>query len=162
MAKKDKAIQKIMADKKKKKGMSLKARLVFIVGLFLSLLFLPTSMLLFVGLLPSVAAFLIGKRVSTIVAMNLAGCIPFVFKLWSSENDFDTSVQIFSNPNYLVVMYMAAAFGYLIEWVVTGIVASFLYQKGINRMKDIRKRQEVLIEQWGQEVSGKISSDDHT
>lgn len=144
---------------KKKSGLSMKIRLMLIVLSVMSIIFLPTSMLLFFGMLPSLVAVFIsfrgrGARASTVTAMNLAGCIPFVFKLWSSENNFEASIDILTSSNAMMIMYLAAAFGYMIDWVVTGIVSSFLYQKGIARMKAIKKRQAELIDQWGPEVSG--------
>lgn len=140
--------------------MGAKGLLFLILFVAMALIFLPTSILLFFGMLPSMAAFFasgrgIGARASTITAMNLAGCIPFVFKLWSTGNDFDTAVETVTNMNYMSIIYMSAAFGYMIDWVMTGLVSSFLYQKGVNRMKLIKKRQEVLIEQWGDSVAGK-------
>lgn len=157
------------AKEKKPKGkpgkLGLKGRLFLIIGVLIALVFLPTSMLLFFGMLPSIIAFFasgrgIGARASTITAMNMAGCIPFVFKLWSTGNDFEASVQIVTNIRYMSIIYLSAAFGYMIDWVMTGIVSSFLYQKGLNRMKAIKKRQEALIEQWGEGVSGKTPQDE--
>ena len=160
MAKKEKKPKK---DKKAKKAnagkLSFKARLLMVFVLMVGLVFLPTSMLLFFGMIPSMVAFFVsgrgyGARASTISAMNLAGCIPFVFKLWSMENDFESSFKIITNMNYMSIIYVSALFGYLIDWVMTGLMSSFLYQKGMNRMKSIKKRQELLIEQWGEGVSG--------
>ncbi len=149
------------AKKKSKKsgGITWKARIFLIVTTLLALLFLPTSMLLFFGMLPSLVAFFmsakgVGARASTVAGMNLAGCVPFVFKLWSMGNDFEASVDIVTNMNYMAIIYLAAAFGYMIDWVMTGIVSSFLYQKGLARMKAIKKRQKKLIDMWGHQVSG--------
>lgn len=157
MAKKEKK-------KKKKSGsdpnkLSARARIFLIALILLGLIFLPTSMLLFVGMMPSIVAVFIslrgkGARASTVSAMNIAGCIPYIFKLWSSGNDFDASFDIITDSQAVMVMYTAAAFGYMIDWVVTGLVSSYLYQKGMNRMKVIKKRQQILIEQWGREVAG--------
>lgn len=149
---------------KKKKGKSdklgFKARMMMVFAITIALIFLPTSMLLFFGMIPSMVAFFasgrgVGARASTITAMNMAGCIPFVFKLWATGNDFEASFEIITNMRYMSIIYLSAAFGYMIDWVMTGLMSSFLYQKGVNRMKTIKKRQEVLIEHWGQGVSGK-------
>ncbi len=155
-------------DKAKKKGkkasgkISFRARMFLIVLILLGLVFLPTSMLLFVGMMPSIVAVFIslkgkGARASTVSAMNIAGCIPYIFKLWSGGNDFDASFDIITDSQAIMVMYTAAAFGYMIDWVVTGLVSSYLYQKGMNRMKAIKKRQQVLIDQWGREVCGQAA-----
>ncbi len=131
-----------------------------VFAITIALIFLPTSMLLFFGMIPSMVAFFVsgrgrGARASTITAMNMAGCIPFVFKLWASGNDFEASFEIITNMRYMSIIYLSAAFGYMIDWVMTGVMSSFLYQKGVNRMKAIKKRQDVLVEQWGEGVAGK-------
>ncbi len=154
MAKKDKK------SKKNTKKMSLKGRLFMIASVLLGLAFLPTAMLLFIGMLPSIVAFFVadrknGVRTSTVAAMNVAGCIPFILKLWSGENNFEYSLGIITDPQSISVMYVSAAFGYMIDWVVTGLVSSFLYQKGMARMKAIKKKQAFLVSHWGDEVSGK-------
>ncbi len=160
MAKKDKKA-KAKTKKKSPGKMGMKARLFMVVGILVACVLLPTSLLLFIGLLPSIIAVLFsakgrGPRASTVFAMNVAGCVPFVFKLWAGANDFEASVEIITNMRYLSVIYMAAAFGYMIDWVVTGIVTSYLYQKGILRMKAIKKAQSKLVENWGTKVSGAL------
>lgn len=152
--------KKSKKSKKNNQKMSMKGRLFLIMFVLLGLAFLPTAMLLFVGLLPSIVAFFVGDkrngaRTSTIVAMNIAGCIPFILKLWSGENNFDYSLNIITDSQSISVMYVSAAFGYMIDWVVTGLVSSFLYQKGAARMKAVRKKQEFLMSHWGEGIAGK-------
>lgn len=161
MAKKDKEKKA----KRKKNGLSWKSRIFLIVLIMLGLVFLPTSTLIFFGMLPSLVAVFFslkgrGARASTVTAMNMAGCIPFVFKLWSSGNTFEIAFEILTDAQALAVMYTAAAFGYMIDWVVTGLVSSYLYQKGVRRMKDIKKRQAVLIENWGRGVAAGLDVGD--
>ncbi len=149
--------------KVKRKGIGLKGRFFLAVIVVAGLIFLPTSMLLLVGMLPSLVSVLfsskgVGAKSSTVAAMNLAGCAPFVLDLWSSGNDFEASVDILFSSQTIMVMYLAAAFGYMIDWVVTGLVSSFLYQKGILRMKDIRKRQKFIIKRWGAGVAGDVDT----
>ncbi len=111
-------------------------------------------------MLPSLFAFFTGVRgrgvrASTVAAMNLSGCVPFVFGLWAGGNDFETSLDIISNLQNVMIMYTAAAFGYMIDFVVTSLMSSFLYQKGRRRMKAIKERQKVIISLWGRGVAGK-------
>lgn len=164
MAKKDKK-KKGKIKKVKAKGLTWKNRLFIIALCLVALAFLPTSMLLVIGMFPSFVAILTsaggrGARASTVAAMNVAGCVPFVFKLWDSGNDFATSFDIVSNSKYISIMYVSAAFGYMIDWVVTGLVSSFLYQKGLGRMTAIKKRQDALVAHWGGAVSGGLVKDD--
>lgn len=154
------AKEKKKKQKPKKSGkLSWKVKLFLITFLLLAIVFLPTTMLLFVALLPSVSAVFfsdrgIGARASTVTAMNLAGVMPFVFKLWSTGNDFEASFEIITNARYITIIYLAAAFGYMIDWVITSLTSSFMYQRGLRRMETIKKRQEVLVTLWGEGVSG--------
>ncbi len=169
MAKKDKAKKK-SKDKPKGKGkpkangLGLKGRLFLISFVLLGVIFLPTSLLLLIGMFPSMIAFIYsmrgrGFRASTVVAMNLAGCIPFIFKLWSLGHTFEMSVEVLTGQNTIFIMYMAAAFGFMIDWVVTGLVSSYMYQKGVSRMKSIKKRQQVIIDSWGRGVASGLLPD---
>lgn len=158
--------------KKKKKAaktaggkMSMKARIFMIAFVLLGLAFLPTSMLLGVGMLPTVVVFFMGNRrngvrASTVAAMNAAGCIPFILKLWAGENNFEASMDIVTDSQSMLVIYVAAAFGYMIDWVVTGLVSSYLYQKGMGRMKAIQKKQAFLVSHWGEGITGKSDKGD--
>lgn len=151
---------KAKKNKVKRKSQSGGKRSLFLAFAVLAgLIFLPTSTLLFFGLLPTLVAFVTSikrqrSRTSTIAAANLAGCVPFVFKLWTNGNSFEASFDIITEPMNIVVMYGAAFFGYLLDWVVVGAVSSFLYQKAVLRLDAIKKRQQILAEEWGAEVSG--------
>lgn len=150
--------EKKKKSKKTKGKLGFKGKLLLAFFLAVAIAFLPTSLVLFVGMLPSLIILIFssnkGPRASTIAAMNLSGCIPFIFKLWSGPNDFEASVEIVTDPTSMSVIYLSAAFGYMIDWVVTGLVSSFLYQKGVNRMKAIKRRQSVIIDTWGEDVAG--------
>lgn len=152
-------------NKAKRGQLTFKGKLILIAFLLVSIAFLPTSLLLFIGMLPSLVILFFGSRkgprASTVAAMNLAGCIPFIIKLWSGANDFDASVEIVTDSLSIGVIYTCAAFGYMIDWVVVGIVSSYMYQKGLNRMKAIKKQQEKLIDVWGEQVaSGTMTKPD--
>lgn len=153
-----------MVGTKKKKSSSGASRLFLIFGLLTAAVFLPTTALLVVGMAPTPFAFLADRtkkknKVLTVGAMNLAGCSPFVFELWLGGHDFAKTVEIVSNVQAIVVMWTAAAIGYLINWSMTGIVSGFMYQRGLNREKAIVKRQQELIDRWGREVTGEIPLD---
>ena len=95
----------------------------------------------------------------TVGAMNMAGCAPFVMSLWAVANTPEYALRIITDPVAIIVMYSAAGLGYLIDWSMTGIVATFLTQKGKARVQDIEKLQAALVERWGPEVTGEIPID---
>ena len=147
--------------KKSKSGkMSWKLRLFMISAILVGVVFLPTTMIIVIGMVPTLVALLLGAsgrgaRASTVAGMNLAGCVPFVLKLWTSGNDFEASFDIITNTQAVAIMYTAGAFGFMIDFLVTSLVSAFLYQKGVLRMKAIKKRQAFLVSHWGEEVAGK-------
>lgn len=155
-----------MADKKKAKGRSSKKKLpvLGIAGFIAAVIFMPTTILLFFGMLPTVAAGFIdrsgkGIKALTVGAMNLAGCTPFLLELWTGGHTADLSLEIISDPRTIIVIYCAAAMGYLVDWAVSGIVKSLLLQKAKSRTKEIKDRQSYLVKRWGREVTGELPLD---
>jgi hypothetical protein len=151
---------------KKQKGGRWGARLFLVVGILMAAILLPSTVLLLVGMLPTVVAFLVDRsrkknKAFTVGSLNLAGCTPFLLDLWMQGHSFDQSMVIISNPTAIVVMYSAAAVGYVIDWAMSGLVANVLYQRGQARSKAIRKQREELIERWGKEVTGEEKLDQH-
>ena len=92
--------------------------------------------------------------------MNLAGCMPFLLELWTTDRTLDRAFSIILNPMAIIVIYSAAVVGYLIDWALSIMVASFLYDRGVSRKAAIEKRQQELIERWGREVTGSLPLDE--
>ena len=139
---------------------------MMVAALLMALVFLPTTFLLVIGMMPTVVAAIVDRsrrktKAITVGAINLAGCTPFLLEMWIQGQDFDKAVSVITNPTAITVMYMAAAVGYLVDWAMSGIVASVLYQRGLSRRTEIQKRQRALIERWGEEVTGNIPLDEH-
>lgn len=126
---------------------------------------LPTTLLLFLGMLPTLIVLLFDQtvnksRVVTVGAMNAAGCMPFVLELWSRGHTVNIALEYAINPRTIIVMYMAAGIGYMIEWVMTGLVAGIMVQKAKTRISEIEKRQNDLETRWGPEVTGEYQLDE--
>jgi len=152
--------------KKRSGKKSGKKQLFLISGLLMAVVFLPTTILLAVGMMPTFAAALVDRtkrktKAITVGAMNLAGCMPFMLELWTEGHNFEKAFSIFTDAKAIVVMYAAAAVGYLIDWAMTGIIAGFLLQRGKSRLKAIEKRQKELVERWGDEVTGEVVVDQY-
>lgn len=149
--------------KKKKRG------LPPIVGIFIlvmAVVFMPTTIILFFGMLPTVVAAVIdrtktGSRALTVGSMNLAGCTPFLFDLWMTGHDTAHALEIISDPLTIIVIYCASAVGYVIDWSMAGLVAALLVQRSRARLQDIDRHQARLIERWGPEVVGDIPLDEY-
>lgn len=150
--------------RKNRKALGWRGQVLLIAAMIAAVVFLPTTMILLVGMIPTVVAVLVDRtreRVKgmTVGAMNLAGCFPFIMDLWTSGHTPENAAQIAFQPLAITVMYAAAGLGYMIEWAMTGIVATFLTQKAIRRLQDIGVQQENLAARWGREVTGEIALD---
>lgn len=155
-----------MARKSKKKQRSFKLSLIVLALLLCGMVFSSIMIVLLIGMLPTLVAAIVdqskGKlKTLTVGFMNFAGCSPFMVETWGRGGGFDAAIDILTQPQAIVVMFMAAAMGYLIDWAMTGIVSSVMVQRGHARLKDINKHQNVLKDRWGAEVSGTIPLDEY-
>ena len=155
-----------MAGKKKKAKKKLDWRgQILLLGLFImSIVFLPTTILLFFGMMPTVVAAVIGRgregsRALTVGAMNFAGSFPFLLDIWTGENTIEQSGTMLFDPRTIVVMYCAAAVGYLVDWAVSGMVGNVMVQQAKSRITRIEELQADMEQRWGSEVTGDVPLD---
>lgn len=150
--------------RKKKTALGWQGQVLLIFMLLAALAALPTTVMLFLGMLPTAVAAFIDRtaektRVLTVGAMNLAGCSPFILQLWTSEHSIENSVMIVTDPRTIIVMYCAAGIGYMIDWTVSGLVGAFMVSRASSRREQIAKHQEEMVARWGREVTGEIPVD---
>jgi hypothetical protein len=150
----------------KKSVQNMQATIFTVAILVLAIVFLPSSLLLMIGMMPSLTVIFVDParartKVVTVGVMNLAGCVPFLLDLWTQGHSIDQALSIVADPMAIIVMYSAAAIGYLLDWSLSAIVAGILYQRGQARVVAIRKRQEELVARWGVEVTGHLALDEH-
>lgn len=140
-------------------------QILLIMILVLGGIFMPTTIMVCIGMLPTFVAFLTQKkdtriRALTIGAMNMAGCSPYLLQLWVEGHSFDNSFSIILDPRTIIIMYMCAAIGYVIDWAVTEFVSSLLYERGLKRKDEMKEHQEAMIERWGEKVTGRYELDE--
>ena len=146
---------------KKKSVQSSKARHVLfalLTGIVAAIVFLPTTVLLVVGMLPTVVAYTLDttkeKMLPVIVGlMNIIGCLPFILRLWSQGHSMVEISDIIRDPLTIVIIYACAGVGYLLDWAVTDMAAAFIAKRAQGRMKVIKKQQQKLIDRWGSRVN---------
>ena len=148
----------------RKKGGKLGLQMMALCGLVTAFVFMPTTAMLCIAMLPTLAAWMSDRirgetRALTIGSMNIAGTTPYLLKLWSTGHDLDNALSIIADPQTIIVIYCAAGVGWIIDWAIAGVVATVMQQGGVSRLKEIRERQEALAERWGQEVTGDLPLD---
>ena len=165
---KKKSNKNVKKVKKANSAHSAKARNFLFIALgviIAAIIFLPTTVLLIIAMLPTVVAYVVDRARSKLLAfvvgfMNLAGAVPFILKLWSNGHSMNQMSEIISEPLTIVVIYACAGAGYLIDWIVTDMAAVFIVKKAKARMKAIVKQQKSLVERWGPEVNASYVAGD--
>lgn len=151
-----------MADNKNEKsteksGMPFSVRFAFFMVLVTAIVFLPTTIILFVGLIPTMVAAIIDNNPTktawlTVGAMNLAGTVPVWFMLLDAGHTIPAAFQLVGQPSTIILSYGGAAAGWFIYNWVTPWVAAMVQAKNERRLRDIDKRQKALIRKWGEDV----------
>lgn len=148
---------------KKKKG-NFSQRLLLAVFLLVGAAFLPISLLLMVGMMPSLVAFMAEPRrpktrALTVMLMNFVACFPFLLMVAFDNPTMEGSYAILSDPVNIVIMFAGAAAGYFLDWTLAGISNIVMTGRARQRLDAIDKRQAELARRWGREVTGEIPLD---
>jgi hypothetical protein len=138
------------------------------VGLVCAVLFMPTTMILLAGMMPTLAANIIDKsrqksRAISVGMMNFAGCMPFLLELWlgPAPNSMDAATVIVLQPKTIIIIYVVAAAGYAIEAAVTGMVATMMQQRARARLREIERSLVEMTDRWQEYVDGSVPLDDY-
>lgn len=150
--------------KSKKNKIGLKVWFYILLMAALSVMFLSMAVLLFVGMLPTLVAFVVDRvpgksKTVTIGSMNFAGCFPYLLLMVVRPDNLDIAFQYLSDPMTIIVIYGAAAIGYIIHWSVTLGVSEALMQKSKRRIEKIEEQKKKLEERWGKKVNGQYTLD---
>lgn len=153
--------------KKRSKGKKpMNIQIVFLMFMFFvaSLLFLPTTFILFFGMMPTWALFATDRtkgRLKTLSVglINFAGCAYVLMQLWTKEHTIDYALKLMLSPDSIIIMFLAAMAGYVIYATLRGLVSSIILQQTQSRLEKIIKDQDELEKRWGFEVTGKVALD---
>lgn len=167
MAKKDKSKDKsALAPQKAVSPINWEVAILGMAAIACMLAFLPTTIILFIGLLPTFAAVLIDPtpdriKALSICAMNVAGLTPFLLELWTSgqAQSVVKALEIIAVPENVITIYVCAAAGYIIFYTVSGLVSTLMLERGRARLKEVEEKLVDLERQWGREVTGVVPLD---
>ena len=135
--------------------------ILIVVGLLVFTL--PTVLVLITGMVPSFIAYATDRRrekykTLSVGCMNLLGVLPLLTMLWTKDHSFDMAFSLFADPfNWLIVLG-AAATGWTIFLIAPSVVAMFLSARIELSVDRLKRRQNKLIEEWGEGVSGNNDS----
>lgn len=151
-----------MAEATEKEGASSKRKagsiFLWVLAAGILFAFYESIVLLLIGMFPTGIALLLDRspqkdQARAICYLNFAGCVPWVVDFWMGDGGFGKVFDIVGDPIILAIMYTAAGVGWGLCFVVRPFVGTYLRMSADFRESQIRKRQETLIEVWGEEVT---------
>ncbi len=159
MAKKAKA--KAGGAPAKKGGQSGAGRMFMTVALLALIPFsLPTMLLLFAGMLPTLVAALTDRSNSRyawicVGGLNFAGLSPAVLTLWFGHHEITYALHLVTNVRVMLMAYMAAAAGWGLYFLAPPIVLTVMAATSKRRASSLHSQLKKLEEEWGNEVQSK-------
>jgi len=118
---------------------------------------LPTSMLLGLGMLPTILLFLFDRTPGrpltlTIGMLNLAGILPGLYELWGSSHSIPGAKAVLAEPGLWMFGIVASGIGVVIYLFMPPIMLAYYRAATRNRIALLRERQARLVEDWGSEL----------
>lgn len=140
-----------------KPSMPMAVRFAFFMLFVTAIMFLPTTILFFVCMIPTLVAAIVDNHARktawlTIGAMNGAGTLPIWINMMEEGHTLQAAFHQILDPSSVLVPYGGAAIGWIINSNVTPFVAMIVLKKNEKRVRDIEQRQQELIRKWGKGV----------
>ena len=147
--------------KKKSKDSFLTSALSFLILTPMLFLMLPTVVFFFLSMLPTLVALILTATSKTkfkykwlcIGGLNFSGALPFLFKLWFGDNTIEGAIGLFVGNVAFVIIYLAAAIGWIFYRCIPPVILSVLEMNDQRRVVLLRELQAKLIAKWGEEVA---------
>jgi hypothetical protein len=118
---------------------------------------LPTLLLLFVGMLPTLAAAFAERGTArqawvSVGGLNFAGLSNWLLNLWFSHHTLSYAVSQLRTITPLLVAYAASALGWALYLAMPPLVNSVTKVTSQRRVITLAAQQRKLVETWGDEV----------
>lgn len=135
---------------------------VLIVGLIW--ISLPTVLMIVVGMPPTFVAWIIDRShqksaTYCVAGMNFCGLFPYMMDLWTGMHSLKAASTIVTDVFALLVIYGAAAFGWVIYITIPPVVSTFLTVMSQRRVAQLRALQRQIIEEWGESVARAVKGE---
>ena len=123
---------------------------------------LPSCIVLAVNMVPTFVAYVVDKShekylAITVGLLNACGALPALAELWMQGQSYDAALDISSNPFHWLMAYGAAAIGWVVYLGLPPVLGHYYGITSQTRLLNHRRKQEVLVRAWGEEVRGEIT-----
>jgi hypothetical protein len=136
----------------KKRGM-----LVLLLAVPVAIIVMPVTMVLIPAMIPTLVARVVdpgpGRHLTiTVGCLNFAGALWFVHDLWAGGLSFAAVGPALNDMMGWLTALVGAGAGWALHWVMPLFSRQIAETKSSIRLARVRKRQEELVEQWGEPV----------
>lgn len=141
-------------------------RIFLMLGLLCLIPFsIPTLLLLFAGLLPTLVAALTDRSNSRFAwicvgGMNFAGLAPALLKLWFGHHEVTYAILQITDFRTLLLAYAAAAGGWMLYFGAPPVVVTIMLATTKRRAMALEAQMKRLEAEWGTEVARQTSAND--
>lgn len=138
---------------------AIKPWVIIIPVVLLGLVFLPSAVVVGVGMIPTLVARVVdtspGKRLSiTVGGFNLIGCLYFLHRIWAAGQGMEDIQPTLGDSVGWLCALVGAGIGWLVFGGMSAIVGKIAQAQTALRLRNITKEQERLVEEWGETVRG--------
>ena len=132
-----------------------------IIGLMvLVVVALPLCLVVFAGMLPTIVAAMTDRHpkrylLRSLAGLNLAGMILPVSALLHDGLTVYGAAAVLFDPYKWLWMYGTAALGWLCYLAAPSIAKVVVEAQAAQTQRDLQQRAQALIEEWGDEVTGR-------
>jgi hypothetical protein len=148
--------------RKRRKGSSNGIVTVLLILFPAGLIFLPSTILLALGMIPTAVAYVVDRDPDktapmTVGGLNFAGVVTFLISLWQAGHTMAALSKVLTDPFAWLVMYGAAGLGWSIYYGVPPAVVGWVVLRAEARIAQRIEEQRELVALWGTEVDGIVT-----
>jgi hypothetical protein len=126
---------------------------------------LPTLLVLFCGMLPTLGAALIDRSENRyawicVGGLNFAGLVKWLLFLWFGHHDLATAIQQVTGVTMVLAAYAGAACGWLLYMAAPPVVTAIMVVTGKRRAQVLHAQQNRLVEIWGDGIISNIETEE--
>ena len=125
---------------------------------------LPAFLILVAAAIPPLVAYYVDREnekyaAVAVGALSIAGGLPYILDLWLGKFTIRESILILSDPYTWLVMYGAAAGGWLLFFIMPIVALTYLKFTSEHQMNALRKECQVLAKEWGSAIEPRPIAD---